>query len=202
MWTPGSWGELPSQQGGPAWGVGPPGLPPQPLLHPGPRFPKYLSAKFLIPGLWHPDSCLRKAQCSGRVSPTTTAGTSSAGAPAQLPSFLLQDPGVQEQEGPPPRSAGAVAALQALLTPDPGPTGSAARASACTEGPGAGGRGAAQDSPSPPVGEWGAPGGGRHDSGLPQAAAGRRGARRVSRPAYECACSRRAWGDVRVCVCE
>lgn len=76
---------------------------PQALSNPRLRFPKYLSAKLLIPGLWHPSSSLRPSAL-GESAPRCQDVL--CGAPAQLPSFFLQDPRVQEKEVPPPLTPG------------------------------------------------------------------------------------------------
>lgn len=154
--------------------------PPQASFPPNTSLPSPSSRASGTPG-----SPLRKAQCSWEGQPHHCQHFL-CWDPAQLPSFLLQDPRVQEKEMPPPLSAGHGHPPGPRLTPDLRPTGSPGRASGCAEGQGAG-RGpgpGGEGCPSPPArpggahtATWGALRGGRNDSGLPKEWAGRGGAR-------------------------
>ena len=73
--------------------------------HPRPHFPKYLSDKLLMPASGTPGSSLRKAQCFWEGQPHHCQHIL-CWAPAQLPSFLLWDPRVQEKEAPPQLTLG------------------------------------------------------------------------------------------------
>lgn len=141
---------------------------PQPLPTPRPRFPKYLSAKLLIPGLWHPGTSLRPSATGSQPHHCQDV---LCGAPAQLPSFFLQDPRVQEKEVPPPLTPGLwqPSRPSSPLTWDPQEVLPECQREH-TVGRGGPWEGTAKEFPGPPMcrhtGKRGGLGGGRNDSGL------------------------------------
>lgn len=154
----------------PAWG---PHQGPSPFPTPGLLSPNTSPPSSSSPAPGTPGSSLKKAQRSWEGQPHHSQHFL-CWAPAQLPSFLLQDPRVQEKEVPPPLSAGLWQPSRPSSPLTWGPREVLEEPSGRTEGPGLA-EGLAQVTKNPqarPVGvhaaKWGALGGGRDDSGLPK----------------------------------